>query len=324
MRKLVAALTFAGVGACSDSSGPESGPPAALLVLAGGKAQVGTFGQPLLIRPTVLVVDASNLPVPGVSVSFATAGGGTIDTPVQKTSSNGAASVAWTMGNTFGPRTLTANVQGLEPVSFSASAIAPDAGVVAFTMTDPASDTLAAIPGFTKPAIDLVALRGDFKRDSLILTATFSGPISPGSSAANAIGGYIEIDIDDNPNTGVLSVSNFYGATANVGIEYQLSLFGSSGFSLDLFGLDSGTTVGATFSGNTVVARIPMSRLSHDDGNFSIVAIIGNTERPTDLVPNTGQTQIRRGLLFGASSANRIIDSGRVLPVPQNVIPWGM
>jgi len=323
MRKLIAALTIGSVGACSDSSGPDAGPPAALLVLAGARAQVGTFGQPLAIRPTVLVVDASNLPVPGISVSFATTGGATIDAPVQKTTSNGSASVAWTMGNTFGSRTLTANVQGLEPVTFSASAIAPDAGVVAFAMTDPASDTLPVVPGFTKPAIDLVALRGDFKRDSLIITATFSGPVSSGSSAANAIGGYIEIDIDDNPNTGVLPVSNFYGATANVGVEYQLSLFASNGFSLDLFGMDSGTTVGASFSGNTVVARIPMSRLSLDDGNFSIVGIIGNTERPTDLVPNTGQTQIRRGLLFGASSANVLFGQGRIFSPVAGSLPWG-
>jgi len=323
MRKLVAALSIVGFAACSESSGPRTGPPAALLVLAGGTPQVGVFGQALPVRPTVLVTDADNRPVSGVSVSFSTTGGGTMDAPVQQTDAKGSASVAWTMGNSFGTRTLTANVQGLEPVTFTASAIAPDAGVLAFSIADPVGDTLAFMPGYTRPAIDLVALRGDFKRDSLIVTATFSGPVSPGGSAPNALGGFVEIDIDDNSATGEGSFSNAFGASAAVGVEYVLSFFSSDGFSLDLLGLTQDAEVASSFSGNTVVARIPMSKLANDDGNFSIVGVFGTIERPTDLIPNSGQTQVRRGLLFGASSANVVIgDAARPNRAPASVV-WG-
>ena len=323
MRKLVAAISVAGfVVACSDSSGPNVGPPAALLILSGG-TQVGLFGQPLSVRPTVLVVDENNLPVPDISVSFATGPGATIDASTQKTSSKGSASVAWTMGNAFGQRTLTATVQGLDPVTFSASALAPDAGILAFNITDPVGDTLPAVPFTFRSAIDLVGLRGDFKRDSLIVTATFSGPVSAGDLAANSVLGYLEFDIDDNRSTGEGSISNAYGATANVGIEYWLGLFSQTGTTVTLFGLLSDTTVAATYSGNTIVVRVPMRKLGNDDGNFTVVGVIGTFERATDFFPNAGQTQIRRSLVTAGSSRSVLTESARLLrPSPKSVI-WG-
>ena len=291
--------------ASSDSSGPKAGPPAALLITAGGTVQTGAFGQPVPIAPTVLVTDANNLPVPGVAVSFATSGGGTVNTATQTTRSNGGASVIWTLGNTFATTTLTATVQGLTPVTFSAKAIAPDAGVLAFNLVDPLGDTLQNSTGELPPAHDLVSLRGDFKRDSLIVVATFSGPISSGSAASNAIGGYFEIDIDDNPNTGFDVIANVFGGTANLGIEYELEFFADP---LDLLGLrlysaDSIAHVKAAFAGNAVTVRIPMNRLSSDDGNFGIAGVIGNTARPTDIFPNTGQSAVRRGVISGSSLA---------------------
>lgn len=289
------------LAACSDSSGPKAGPPTALLITAGGTAQTGTFGQAAPIAPTVLVTDANNRPVPDIVVNFTVAaGGGAVSAASQTTGSNGAASVIWTLGNTFGTKTLTASVQGLTPVTFTASAIAPDAGVPAFNLVDPVGDTIANPEGASPRAHDVVGLRGDFKRDSLIVTVTFNSPISPGSISENAIGGFLEFDIDDSRLSGIGPVSNAFGATADLGIEYQLDMFDSDGTTLFLYSLTAEAPVKASFTGNSVVVRIPMSLLASDDGNFAIVGVIGNTIRPTDLLPNAGQTLARRGTISGS------------------------
>ncbi len=324
MRLVLRAIGVVALSACSDSSsGPDaSGPPVNVLILAGGTTQLGSFGQPVPIAPTVLVIDASNRPVPDVAVTFTTAIGNGVVNPVTKsTDASGSASTTWTMSNTFGPKTLTASVQGLTSVTFQANAIAPDAGVLAFSLTDPAGDTLANV-GTSDKGIDVVSLRGDFKRDSLIVTVTFSGPVSPGSSE-NSLGGFIEFDMDDNVNTGFRPASNIFGATASLGIEYQLDMFNSDGASFALYdAADVGVVVKASFSGNTVTARIPMSRLSSDDGNFSIVGVVGNSLRPTDIFPNTGHGLSRRGNII-SNSTMVTAHKSLLSRSPHGMLRWG-
>ena len=307
-----AALAFS---ACTDSTEPGLGPPAKLLIQAGGGApQTGVIGQAVPTAPTVLVTDASNHPVPGVAVTFAiTSGGGSLSSTTQTTSSTGVGSVVWTLGNTFGTKTLTATVAGLPPVTFSAMAIAPDAGVLAFNLVDPAGDTLAPPTTTLPPAIDLLSLRGDFKRDALILTATFSGPLT-------FLRGFIEFDIDDNPSTGGPFFSTSYGGSA-LGMDYRLIFFG----------LDAGIStiapppqppnplpIQVSYSGSTVVLRVPMLLLGNDDGNFTIVGVIGTIDRPTDVFPNSGQTTVRRGIGVSSTMNVEVTGSPPNTPTPPN------
>lgn len=325
MSKLIGALSLVtlALAACKDSTAPSFGPPANLLIQAGGLAsQTGVFGQAVPTAPIVLVTDASNRPVPGVAVTFAiTSGGGSLSSTTQATSSTGVASVVWTLGNTFGTKTLTATVAGLPPVTFSATAIAPDAGVVAFNLVDPAGDTLAP-PASTFPeAIDLLSLRGDFKRDTLILTATFRGPVTFGSTLPNALAGFMEFDIDDDASTGVPPASNLFGASASIRVEHMLSFLSSTGTTMTLTGLSSSSPVPASFSGSTVVVRVPMSLLGNDDGNFTIVGVIGTIDRPTDVFPNSGQTTVRRGI--GVSSAMNVVSDRPQGPTPAHTtVSW--
>ena len=314
MRRSVSSLSLAILAftACkSDSNDPAAGPPTALLVLAGGAPQAGVFGQPVAAAPTILVTDANNRPVPGVAVTFAvTRGGGSVSAPSQTTGANGNASVAWTMGHTFGSNLLTATVAGLSPTVFAANAIAPAGGVLAFNLTDPAGDTLTlgAVSGPT--GLDLLAIRGDYKSDSLIVTATFSAPVVLGTNVANGLYGYLDFDIDDNAATG-LTYTNEYGGSAILGIEYELDFYGDP-TSMFFHSLISPTvTVAASVAGNTVTARIPMARVGGDDGNFSIGGVIGTRDRPTDIFPNSGTTTVRRG--FGvAATGNILTDAGRI------------
>jgi hypothetical protein len=102
------------------------GPPAALAVAAGG-TQTGAAGIGVPVRPSVVVHDAHENPVPGVVVHFAGAtGGGVVSGGQQVTGENGVATVeAWTLGPAFGPQSLTATVPGLAPLAFTADAVDP-------------------------------------------------------------------------------------------------------------------------------------------------------------------------------------------------------
>ena len=304
MRKSLVSLSLVAfaLAACKDSNDPGAGPPTTLLVLAGGATQAGVFGQPIPIAPTVLVTDASNRPVPGALVTFTvTAGGGTLNAATQTTGANGNASVAWTMGNTFGNNVLTASVAGLPSVTFNATAIAPAAGVLAFNLIDPPNDTLTLGQTQGPKGIDLLSIRGDYKSDSLIVTATFSAPVVIAAEVSNGLGGFLDFDIDDNAQTG-LPFANDYGNTATLGVEYELDFFGQTASSMLFYSLTRVLPVAAAVVGNTVIARIPMSLMAGEDGNFAIAGVFGTRDRATDIFPNAGQTVVRRAI--GAASAS--------------------
>lgn len=304
MTRIVRGLAhlFAGLVliACGDPPGaPVYGSPARLIALDGAN-QSAVAGQPVPIIPSVLVIDADNQPVGGITVTFsAESGGGSVTVPRAATNARGIATPgSWTLGDTFGTKLLTATVTGLPTVTFSARAIAPDAGITAFSVADPAGDTLTpAGPGFPR-ARDVIAARGDFRRDSLIVTVTFAdpvGPVSAGGTAATV--GYLELDIDNDANTGSRPRSNAFGASANLGVDYEINLFNATASTVTVEAVSGGAAVAvpATFSGNTLVIRIPLTALGNDDGRFALVGLLGTVDRPTDYFPNSGAVPARPG-----------------------------
>ena len=109
---------------------------------AGGDAQIGQAGHPLPSPLVVLVTDESGNEVPGVSVSWAAQGGGSVSAGSVQTGSNGRASVTRVLGPTTGEQTTTATVTGLQgsPVTFVATAtegVPP--GSIAITTNPPTS-----------------------------------------------------------------------------------------------------------------------------------------------------------------------------------------
>jgi hypothetical protein len=122
--------------ACGGTEPP--GPPVGIEPLDGDN-QVGTVGQPLASPIRVRVVDADGRGVDNVGVRFnVTEGGGTVEAPgaglsgglalVQDSSvsvttdGTGEAQVIWTLGPPAGTQRLVAEVQGLAPAEFSATA----------------------------------------------------------------------------------------------------------------------------------------------------------------------------------------------------------
>ena len=87
-----------------------------------GDSQEGTAGVQLAESFVVSVSDEDGAAMAGVIVSFAvTAGGGTLSAATATTDANGRAATRLTLGSDPGTNTVSATVEGLEPVTFTAT-----------------------------------------------------------------------------------------------------------------------------------------------------------------------------------------------------------
>jgi len=77
-----------------------------------GEAQTGQILSKLPVNPSVKLVDSLGRPRPGISVTFATTGGGRVASTTAATGANGIASPGvWTLGDATGDQTLVAKVE---------------------------------------------------------------------------------------------------------------------------------------------------------------------------------------------------------------------
>ncbi|MEP6833422.1 MAG: PKD domain-containing protein [Gemmatimonas sp.] len=131
MRTALATLSLLILVACGGGDGgtqpiaqPPTQPdtPAQIAILA-GDGQVGEPGQPLPVKPTVVVKDASGRALQGIVVSFAVdTGGGSVAVAVVATGSDGAASTNWILGPAEGTAVLRITAAGLADVRVWATA----------------------------------------------------------------------------------------------------------------------------------------------------------------------------------------------------------
>lgn len=105
-----------------DPAAPHTTP--ATLAIVSGATQIDTVAQRLDGYLDVLVRDADGSPVPGVVVRYSLAGdAGTLSFLTTRTRPSGRASSAWTLPERAGRYSVTATVDGLTPVVFSATAV---------------------------------------------------------------------------------------------------------------------------------------------------------------------------------------------------------
>jgi hypothetical protein len=170
-------------------------------------------------------------------------------------------------------------------VSFSVACGAYAATVAALSAADPANDTLPNTLNSATPSFDYTAINTRYGPGFMVLTLHFNRDISAASFL-----GYIDFDLDEDAGTGEEPVMNFFGGTAPQGVESRLEFefTATSGFA-DV------ATVKGTFgevrwarAADSVTFIVPFDRFDGDDGNVTITAIIGPSDRPTDYLPNTG------------------------------------
>jgi hypothetical protein len=178
------------------------------------------------------------------------------------------------------------------------------------------SHSASALPGAPGPAITLLSITGTNDGTNYTFTLTFANPTIEGPSSGNAdsVYGFINIDADKNPATGVtgsLLVSS--GAEpgfgqfppGSAGIDAYVSLtsegnaaHGAPGLvdfvssatmlTIDTVAVTYTNQVGSTPS--TLSLSIPLSDFAElpvslaDTGNFSVV--VGNLNNATDFLPS--------------------------------------
>jgi adhesin/invasin len=177
--------TVAGVASpLAFTASTTPGAPSQVAIQA-GNSQQGVAGALVATAPAVIVRDAFNNPVPGVSVLFTVAsGGGTVSGAAVSTNAQGIATVGeWRLGPGAGTNSLTALVVAsgvsANPVIFTATAVAgAPTSLVATSTAVPSvvvGGTLTPAPGVRVVDAQGVGVPG--------VAVTFVG--SPGSSVVN-------------------------------------------------------------------------------------------------------------------------------------------
>jgi hypothetical protein len=134
-RVLLATVFAAGLlGACQGSEATGPGPTPTAVTIQTGNSQTGVAGAPLLTTLSVLVTDNENRPVSGRRVDWDVgAGGGSVSPSTSTTDSRGIATTTWTLGTVAGTARVTAQVNGVNPATFSATILPGPAAVLVAT-----------------------------------------------------------------------------------------------------------------------------------------------------------------------------------------------
>jgi len=117
-------ITFAALAGCGggDPIGPQPGGGSSTLVQVSGNNQTGAVGTALAQDFVVRVEDQAGTPTAGVTVTWSvTAGGGSIAPTTDVTDANGLSQARLTLGAVDGTNTAQATVQGLTPITFTAT-----------------------------------------------------------------------------------------------------------------------------------------------------------------------------------------------------------
>lgn len=168
-----------------------------------------------------------------------------------------------------------------------------------FASNDPRGDTLASTHAQSR-AHDVLHLEALRTGESLRVTIRFVQVVQPhSSSASNAVLGIIDIDIDDDPRTGLTAIADEFGATSRIGAEWSLFLEDSAASPADrrvaLMRLSTKEVywVPSHFDGTTVSASVPLALLGPiPAARVRMVGVVGNVERVSDVVPNEGSVLI--------------------------------
>lgn len=187
------------------------------ITIAAGNGQSATTGTAVAVRPAVAVRDQHGNAVSGVQVTFAvTTGGGVVTGATATTDAAGVgAAGSWTLGSTTGTNTLTATVQNLTPVEFTATATAP---AVAFLSANSGDQQYAAVAGPVPTAPSVRVLDADY-RPVAGVTVTF---------AVGAGGGTITGATPVTDSLGIAAVGSWTLGTAAGANTLMASIAGSA------------------------------------------------------------------------------------------------
>lgn len=172
----------------------SAGLPATVAVSAGA-GQTAAVTTPVATAPAFVVKDAAGNPVSGVSVSFTSTPGGTVNPATVTTDASGIARVgSWVLGTQAGTYTLTANVQAAgvtpNPITVTATATAGSANRIDVGTGIAASGTVGTALAGNLPSVIVRDANGNPVQGATVtFTATTGGgTVTGGTQTTNAQG----------------------------------------------------------------------------------------------------------------------------------------
>jgi hypothetical protein len=205
---------------------------------------------------------------------------------------------------------------------------------------DPTGDTFGSGPA----QIDIISAQALYNVTTIEFTFTFASLIAPASAGAiNSLGGVIDLDTDQNPDTGVGSFLLLFGQAPApaLGDEFYVDLFSEANHAGFVELIDANTVatianIAVAYTGNSLRFAIPLETLG-DDGALNYGVLVGTMTEPTDEMPNgaTPLTSVSASaavpelnslflfcsgwLIYGGMARMRHTRSPRLVPVNSRV-----
>lgn len=199
-------------------------------------------------------------------------------------------------------------------------------GVAGTAAADPVGDTLTNTSDPDR-AHDVVNVTPRYAPGFIILVLRFAQPVgSVGTANPAGLQGWVEMDTDESTTTGVAPAINFFGGSANQGVDHAVVLWEGNATSVLLASVTTDTTthrVPMALEGDSVIIKIPLAKLAGDDGRMSVTMVLGDDDRPTDIAPNTGVILARPS---GALRDGGVIAGSRAkvqAPAAARDVKWG-
>ena len=283
--------------ACGGGDGTPPGPTATQIAKNGGDNQVAAAGT-ALTPLSVIVRDANNAPVQGVTVNWATGGGGSVSAATSQTDASGIATITRTLGPNAGAQTTIASKAGLtgSPLNFAAVAQIQGATQMSLSAGTGQTDTVLATLG--TPLAVLV-------RDQN------NTPVAGVVVNWSATGGSVASPTSTSNGSGIASVNYTLGSTAGSSQTAQASVTGLSGspvsFSATANAGNAFTIVktagdGGSGAVNTMVTYTVTARDNHSNPKSGVVIDWaatgggGTISPPQNTTGTNGQASAQRTL----------------------------
>lgn len=193
-----------------------------------------------------------------------------------------------------GDRALAILVAACFALSCGSDSTGPT-GTTTASVNDPSGDQF----GIDSVQPDLVKITVTRDTGGITVALDFvANAISLLTDTIHGVGGYVDIDTDQDSTTGIQTWVDFYRASVDstgMGEEFFVNFLDfaadSTVFVYDTAFNQTGS-VRPTFSGKRVSFRVPRSMLGNDDGFVNVAAVVGNNFEPTDIGPNTGHLTV--------------------------------
>ena len=181
---------------------------------------------------------------------------------------------------------------------------------------DPSGDTFS----FGFPQLNIENVSGAVTDGELTLAMDFFTSIAPPSTGlADSVVGFWDLDLDQNPATGIASAQSIFAPPDQqggpLGVDVFIDLFSEQfqpGF-VDLVDAD-GFFIGSapiTYDTDSLEIEIPLSLLG-DDGNLNYGTVIGTFNEPTDTAPNDDFATVGPSLSSSLNTDTLMSDNDRV------------